>query len=63
MSEKVLNTIYAGSTPAYEIIQPLDKPSLIIIRSVDDKENSILLFKSMLPILIKMLDAVSKTSK
>lgn len=57
MAEKVLKTIYAGSSPVYEVVEVDGR---IRIRLVDNPNEYIDLIATVLPNLIKVLQEVDK---
>lgn len=58
MPDKILNQIFAGRHPIYEIVEPATRPGNIIIRVVDDHEKQFELPKGTLGILADMLNKI-----
>ena len=59
MSEKVIDIIYAGSTPVYEIVED-EKRGDIIFRLHEKPEESFSIPKTAIPELIRILNTIKQ---
>jgi hypothetical protein len=57
MADKVLTDISAGSHSMYQIVDPGDGVS-IILRETEDPKGQVQLMKSVIPVLIRVLQEV-----
>jgi hypothetical protein len=57
MADKVLTDISAGSTSMYQIVDPGDGVS-IILRETEDPKGQVQLMKSVIPVLVRVLQEV-----
>jgi hypothetical protein len=57
MADKVLTDISAGSYSMYQIVDPGDGVS-IILRETEDPKGQVQLMKSVIPVLIRVLQEV-----
>ena len=62
MPEKVLNTIYAASTPVYEIVESEDGLT-ITVRSVESPDNQLRMIRTAVGTLADALRKIGPSSR
>jgi hypothetical protein len=62
MPEKVLNTIYAGSTPVYEILESEDTLT-ITVRSAESPDNQLRMIRTAVGALADALRKIESVPK
>lgn len=62
MPEKLLNTIYAGSTPVYEIVES-DDGLTITVRSADSPDNQLRMIRTAVGTLVDALRRIEPSPK
>jgi hypothetical protein len=62
MPEKLLNTIYAGPTPVYEIVESEDGLT-ITLRSADSPDNQLRMIRTAVGTLADALRRIEPTAK
>jgi len=58
VTERIIGTVAAGSSPVWEVVEDEDRPSVIWIRSVEDHSDQIQILRSAAPTLSSILGHV-----
>jgi len=62
MPEKILNTVYAGSTPVYEVVESEDGLT-ITVRSADSPDNQLRMIRTAVGTVADALRKIEPSAK